>query len=167
MQNIHLFSFYFPTEVNEFLKQTNFLQNFIFDSIKFLPQSLKHSRYNKKVKKNFFFENLLKIKKKVYFLGILSLMKNSNLYGLDFQGFKIIVENLINVVKRETKKKAERFEEIKKIEDNITEEDENDFFNLKSNEQLSPLINLGLSSSKDVYFYIKINFLTLKLENFG
>lgn len=81
-------------------------------------------------------------------------MQNSNLYGLDFEGFKMILENLIKVVRIETKKNFEKqkFEEVKNKEENFDEEEENNYFSLKANEELSPLINLGITADKDVNF---------------
>lgn len=81
-------------------------------------------------------------------------MQNSNLYGLDFDGFKMILENLIKVVRIETKKNFEKqkFEEVKNKEENFDEEEENNYFSLKANEELSPLINLGITADKDVNF---------------
>jgi len=49
LQNILLYSFYFPNETIGILKQANFLHIFVSDSIKLSPQFMKYSIYNKKV----------------------------------------------------------------------------------------------------------------------
>ena len=93
------------------------------------------------------------------------------MYGLDFIAFKGILETLIKTVRTENKKKAEKLklEETKLQEEKPEEQEENDFLLLKANEDLSPLINYGLTTNKDV---INFDFLDIKeifckkIENF-
>ena len=68
----------------------------------------------------------------------------------------MILETLIRVVRIENKKKLEKpkMEEMKQ-EEKTEEQEENDFLSLKANEELSPLINFGLTANKDVFYLIK------------
>ena len=82
-------------------------------------------------------------------------MKFSSLYCLDFDSFKAILETLIRVVRNENKKKAEKlkFEETKLQEEKLEDQEDSEFLSLKANEELSPLINYGLTANKDVIFF--------------
>lgn len=85
-------------------------------------------------------------------MGVLTFMKFSNQYNLDFDTFKGILETLIKVVRNENKKKNEKpkIEEMKLQEEKIEDQDDSEFLSLKANEELSPLINYGLTANKDV-----------------